>query len=78
MIVELCKEAGLDEVRIDGLGSVIARLGDGPKKLAFDAHIDTVGVGESGQWKFDPFSGEIKDGKVWGRGHPTRKEGRRR
>ena len=67
-IVELCEEAGFDEVRIDGLGSVVARIGNGPKKIAFDAHIDTVTVGNPDNWEKDPFSGEIDDTYVWGRG----------
>ncbi|NLV84429.1 MAG: YgeY family selenium metabolism-linked hydrolase [Spirochaetales bacterium] len=75
LIVTLCKEAGFDEVRIDGLGSVIGRVGNGPKKLAFDAHIDTVEVGNLANWNFDPFSGDIKDGKVWGRGSSDQKGG---
>jgi putative selenium metabolism hydrolase len=68
LIVELCKEAKFDEVYIDGLGSVIGRVGNGPKKIAFDAHIDTVEVGNMKNWDFDPFSGEIVDGLVKGRG----------
>ncbi len=75
LIVELCKEAGFDEVRIDGLGSVIGRVGSGPKSIAFDAHIDTVEVGNMDNWKFNPFSGEVKDGKVWGRGTSDQKGG---
>ena len=53
LIVELCKEAGFDEVRIDGLGSVIARVGYGPKTMAFDAHIDTVEVGNIKNWNLE-------------------------
>ena len=75
LIVELCKEAGFDEVYIDGLGSVVARVGNGPKKIAFDAHIDTVKVGNMKNWNFDPFSGEIKDGLVLGRGASDQKGG---
>ena len=75
LIVKLCEEAGFDDVRIDGLGSVIARVGNGPKKLAFDAHIDTVEVGNIKNWNFDPFSGEIKDGLVMGRGASDQKGG---
>ncbi len=74
-IVEMCEEAGFDEVRIDNLGSVVARVGNGPKTIAFDAHIDTVEVGDPSQWTFDPFSGEIKDGKVHGRGASDQKGG---
>lgn len=75
LIVELCKEAGFDDVRIDGLGSVIGRVGNGPKTLAFDAHIDTVEVGNIKNWNFDPFSGEVKDGLVYGRGASDQKGG---
>jgi putative selenium metabolism hydrolase len=67
-ILKLCQNAGFDEVRIDGLGSAIGRVGNGKRKLAFDAHIDTVEVGDRNQWQFDPFSGEIKNGLVYGRG----------
>ena len=38
------------------------------KVLVFDAHIDTVGVGDPSQWKTPPHSGLIKDGLVLGRG----------
>jgi len=75
LIVELCEQAGFDEVRIDGLGSVIGRVGYGKKTLAFDAHIDTVEVGNMKNWNFDPFSGEIKDGIIYGRGTSDQKGG---
>ena len=35
------------------------------KWIALDCHVDTVGVE---QMPGDPFGGEIKDGRVWGRG----------
>jgi len=62
------EEAGFDEVRIDGLGNVIGRIGNGKRILAVDGHMDTVGVGNPENWTFDPFSGEVKDGYVHGRG----------
>ena len=65
---DMCEKAGFDEVRIDGLGNLLARVGDGPKKLVIDAHIDTVGIGDRSQWKKDPFSGDIENGLVHGRG----------
>ena len=67
-VVRQMKEAGFDEVRIDGLGNVIGRIGNGKTVLAIDGHVDTVGVGNRANWEFDPFSGEVKDGFVWGRG----------
>lgn len=68
IIETLCREAGFDEVYTDGLGSVIGRIGNGKKKLAFDAHIDTVGIGDLAQWETDPYGGEIRDGYLYGRG----------
>ncbi len=62
------EEAGFDEVFIDPLGNLIGRIGYGPKILAIDAHIDTVDLGNLGNWDFDPLSGVIKDGFVHGRG----------
>ncbi|MDX9719720.1 MAG: YgeY family selenium metabolism-linked hydrolase [Myxococcota bacterium] len=62
------EEAGFDEVHIDGLGNVIGRIGSGSRILAIDGHMDTVGVGNRANWSFDPFSGEIRDGFVHGRG----------
>ncbi|MCX7943119.1 MAG: YgeY family selenium metabolism-linked hydrolase [Deltaproteobacteria bacterium] len=66
---------GFDEVKIDGLGNVIGRIGNGKKAIAFDAHIDTVYPGDESLWTFDPFAGEIKDGKVFGRGTVDQKGG---
>ena len=62
------EEAGFDEVRFDGLGNVIGRIGNGKKVLAIDGHIDTVDIGNLENWDFDPLGGEIKDGYVHGRG----------
>ena len=64
----IMEEAGFDEVRIDGLGNVIGRIGNGKKVIAIDGHIDTVDMGNLDAWEFDPLSGEIKDGYVLGRG----------
>jgi len=72
---ELCQDAGFDEVYIDGLGNLIGRVGNGPKKIAFDAHIDTVTVGDEKQWKTPPFSGQITEKLVLGRGTTDQKGG---
>ncbi len=75
LIHQMCEDAGFDEVRFDGLGSVIARVGTGEKILAVDAHIDTVEVGDESQWLTDPFSGLIEGGLVKGRGASDQKGG---
>lgn len=59
---------GYDEVFIDSTGNVVGRIGNGPKVIHFDGHMDTVQVNNPDNWKFPPFSGEIVDGYVWGRG----------
>ena len=61
-------EAGIQDVRIDKLGNLIARVGKGPRVLAVDAHIDTVDTGDLSQWELPPFSGIIRGGHVHGRG----------
>ncbi len=68
LLKSICKKAGADEVRIDGLGSLLARVGNGNKKIVIDAHIDTVGVGDIKLWEKDPFSGQIDEKYVYGRG----------
>lgn len=57
-----------DEVRIDGLGNVLGRVGSGPLVVALDGHLDTVGVGDPSTWARDPYRGEVRDGIVFGRG----------
>ena len=69
------RRLGFDEVRIDGLGNVIGRIGSGPRVIAFDAHVDTVYAGDRAQWSFDPFQPRVTDGKVWGRGAVDQKGG---
>src|SRR5437667_12466275 len=51
-----------DEVRFDKMGNVLGRCGNGPIKLLFDSHIDTVGIGDPTAWKWDPFKGKIENG----------------
>jgi putative selenium metabolism hydrolase len=59
---------GFDEVFIDRLGTVVARVGSGPLTILMDGHVDCVGVGDPDAWGHDPFEGKLEDGKVWGRG----------
>ena len=49
-----------------GRASFIATLGEGEKKLLYLSHADVVPASED--WDFPPFSGEIKNGFVYGRG----------
>lgn len=66
---------GFDEVKIDGLGNVIGRIGKGRHVIAFDAHIDTVYAGDMSLWNTDPFKAEVKDGMIIGRGSVDQESG---
>jgi putative selenium metabolism hydrolase len=59
---------GYDEVTVDGFGSVVGRIGDGPVRIVFDSHIDTVDVGDPASWRTHPFTPEVKGGVLYGRG----------
>ncbi len=54
--------------RTRGIDNVVARLGKGSPAIAFNAHVDTVGVGERANWHTDPFTPVVKDGQVFGLG----------
>ncbi len=62
------KKLGFDEVWWDRMGNVVGRIGDGPTKLLYDSHIDTVGIGAPEEWEWDPFTGKIEDGIFFARG----------
>lgn len=63
------RKLGFDEVRFDKMGNTIGRIGDGPKILVYDSHIDTVGIGDPDEWAWDPFEGKIdENGRFFARG----------
>ena len=62
------KKLGFDEVRFDKMGNTIGRIGNGDRVIVYDSHIDTVGVGDPSEWKWDPFKGKIEDGVLYARG----------
>jgi putative selenium metabolism hydrolase len=68
-------KVGFDEITIDGLGNIIGRIGSGRTKIAMDAHIDTVDVGSLDLWERTPFSGDIDETWVHGRGAADQKSG---
>ncbi len=74
-LIRQMQKAGFDEVRMDPLGNVIGRIGQGSRILAFDAHMDTVDLGNPEDWEFDPLCGEVRDGHVHGRGSVDQKGG---
>jgi putative selenium metabolism hydrolase len=61
-------DLGFDEVTVDGFGSVIGRIGDGPVHIAYDSHIDVVDVGDPASWRTQPFEPVIEGRTLYGRG----------
>jgi putative selenium metabolism hydrolase len=59
---------GFDKVDIDPMGNIIGTIGSGKRLIAFDAHIDTVGVGNVENWEHDPYQGFEDDEIIIGRG----------
>ncbi len=57
-----------DEIKIDKMGNIFGRIGNGKHVFAFDAHIDTVDVGNHDNWSHDPFEGYEDDEVIYGRG----------
>lgn len=62
------KKVGFDEVQIDPMGNVLGFMGEGETLIGYDAHIDTVAVGNKDNWKFDPYEGYENDEEIGGRG----------
>lgn len=59
---------GFDEVLTDSVGNILGRIGNGDKVILFDAHMDTVPVGENESWDYPSDSGEVVDREIYGRG----------
>ena len=67
-IVREMEKLGFDEAFIDKMGNVHGVMGKGEKIIAYDGHIDTVGLGELSNWKFDPYKGYENETEIGGRG----------
>ncbi len=62
------EKVGFDKVEIDPEGNVLGWMGHGPRIIAYDGHIDTVGIGNKDNWSFDPYVGYETDTEIGGRG----------
>lgn len=67
-IGEEMRKLNFDDVYVDRYGSIVGRIGNGPKIIMFDSHIDTVGIGDPSQWQWDPFVGKVENGMLFARG----------
>ncbi len=72
---KLLSEAGFETHRVTfsepgtpDVENLYARIGSGAPHLSFAGHTDVVPTGDETLWRFPPFSAEIAEGRVWGRG----------
>ena len=63
-----CTRLPFQEPNTARVDNLYARLGDAAPHICFAGHTDVVPVGAADNWQKDPFSGEISDDKLWGRG----------
>ncbi|MEV4474046.1 M20 family metallopeptidase [Nonomuraea salmonea] len=81
LVAAKMREWGWDPVVYEaapGRPNVVAVVegGGGPgPTLMFEGHTDVVTEGDLSAWTVDPFGGEIRDGKLWGRGSADMKSG---
>ena len=68
------KQLGFDDVWWDKMGDIVGVIGDGPFKLLYDTHIDTVGIGNPDEWAWDPFKGKVENGVLFARGAADEKQ----
>jgi succinyl-diaminopimelate desuccinylase len=63
-----CRRLTFEERGTAPVDNLYARLGTGAPNLAFAGHTDVVPPGNTLAWRFAPFSGELIDGSIYGRG----------
>lgn len=63
--LKLCESLGFKVKNLDGYCGY-AEIGEGEELVGIIGHLDVVPEGEG--WKYPPYSGEIVDGEIWGRG----------
>jgi succinyl-diaminopimelate desuccinylase len=79
LVAEFLEKRGHSVRVISGqptLPNVLASLDNGPgPHLILNGHLDTFPVGDQSLWTRDPFGGEVRDGKIYGRGVSDMKAG---
>ncbi|EPT97203.1 ArgE/DapE family deacylase [Streptococcus suis] len=76
---DVLNDHGIDSKLItysEGRSSLVAEIANGEGKvLVLSGHMDVVSSGDKDQWTHPPFSGDIEDGIIWGRGASDMKSG---
>ncbi|HUJ45632.1 MAG TPA: M20/M25/M40 family metallo-hydrolase, partial [Rhizomicrobium sp.] len=63
-----CQRLRFEEAGTAPVENLYARLGTGGPNFCFAGHTDVVPPGNPKTWRFDPFSAEVRDGVLYGRG----------
>ncbi len=79
LLEDLLTKAGFTCFRADrgGIANLVARWGDkgAARTFGFNGHTDVVPPGDTADWSVDPFSADVKDGWLFGRGATDMKSG---
>jgi succinyl-diaminopimelate desuccinylase len=77
LIAERLERAGfrIERLRFGNVDNLWARHGDAAPLLCFAGHTDVVPTGPLEEWHSNPFSPEIRDGMLFGRGAADMKSG---
>ena len=69
-VLRECHQLGFDECWTDDVGNVIAIVKgkSTAPRLMLSCHLDVVDIGDASSWEHGPFSGDIADGHLHGRG----------
>ena len=59
----------------EGRINLVARIGSGEPTLILNGHMDVVPAGDRERWDFPPYCGELREGKILGRGATDMKGG---
>jgi succinyl-diaminopimelate desuccinylase len=82
VLENILKDAGFEVHRVTfsepgtaDIDNLYARIGDQAPHITFAGHTDVVPPGDESAWSHGPFSGEVKDGFLYGRGAVDMKGG---
>jgi succinyl-diaminopimelate desuccinylase len=82
VLEKLLTEAGFEVHRVTfsepgaaDIDNLYARIGTGSPHITFAGHTDVVPAGDEAKWTYGAFSGEVKDGYLYGRGAVDMKGG---